>query len=774
MPMTMPVEAFERHGKGGRHKFNPISIVSYSSLLGSNAFHASSVARLHLDLGSLAASTDFASECFAAAFRQRFASLPYLVSKPERTEFFCDRLAAKVDPPSLSEVVLEAIVAVENAASAIMHRLDRVAYAAVVAAGEDGAGSELIWSSPAPALARRCAEAAISGLNEDLRRELASTAQPTRGGHDQEYARRMHEIERIARSRRLTTTVWVIREAAKARGIPCTYIGRSYLRLDQGKYQTYFRGSITGRTSHTASHISLDKRLAGRILRLHRLPAPRQVRVANASDALKAVATFGFPVAVKPERSNGGSGVSIVQSPDELERAFDLAKAVAQLVAVEEFVAGASYRLLVIAGRLVAALRIAVPEITGDGERDIAALIEDLNRDPLRDGFRHIPVEQNDVLTRHLERSGLRMSSVLEAGRTIAIGDVPNISRGGYAIDVTDEVHPYNAETAVRAARAIGLDVAGLDFVTPDISRSYKDVGGAIIEINSRPSLGMHFWPRYGKSRDVGGAVLDLMFPEGSRAALASAAIIGDRRTAVVARDVDALLRDAGRAVGLAIKGRAFVDGVRRDLKRRSATRSLRALVLAPEVDTMVWTMSPAAILEGGLIADRVEVAALVAPSPETDMRLYEQALEIVLRAGPSSAVINDDNPFADRVAQVVGSDRVTLISRGGLTRQVKRHLRSGGHAVIARWVEGQRLLELYDGEQLVASLPATGTPLAVAGAANDHVAAAGSTGPRSQRVETRLFALALAMALGQSIDQLVTSLARSPLLTVRRCARSR
>jgi cyanophycin synthetase len=659
--------------------------------------------------------------------------------------------------PSLPEILLEAIVAVENAVAARMHRLDLVEHASVALTDKL---VELRWSSQSPALSKRIAAAAIAGVNEILRGTPSRPAIPTAGSFQALFS----DLEKTAISRRLTTTVSVIREAAKARGIPVAYIGGSYLRLGQGKYQSYFRGSVTSKTSHAASQMSIDKRLATKALRLQRLPVPRHVKVTSLEAAIAASAEIGFPLVLKPMKGHGGAGVSVVRTPSEMAASYRLAAKAGSGVLLEQFIEGKAFRLLVIQNKVVAALRIEPPAVTGDGIHTIGELVRELNRDPFRDGFRLIQLELDDALARHLKKSGASFDTILKPGKTLALRNVANVSQGGYAVDVTDEVHPDNADVAVRAASVIGLDVAGIDFLTPDIGRSYKKAGGAIIEVNGRPGLGMHFWPREGKQRDVGGAIVDLMYPPGTRASMDTAMVIGTRRTAVIARDLDALLRDMGRSVGLSIRGRVFAGGNRRELEGRKPVGALRILLREPDADCLVTTAAPAGIVSRGLLVRNADVIAVTAPEKDADLAELRQALDVAVAASPSRFVIGVDHPLAGYIVERLGVAGVTLVSRLGLSRAIRNHLKQGGNAVVARWIGGRRHIEIHEHGQLVASLPVTGEPQAEKGPARDHSTAVNSTGPRSQQVEPRLFAVAMGLALGQSKDAMTKALARAPL----------
>lgn len=737
-----------------------LSTVSRSVLRGCNSYFDKTVILEQIDLGSFAGQAGARDrEKFADRFAELFLTLPTLIDPPKRTQEFCRLLAAS--DCKVANVLLEAIVAVEQAAAAVMHRLDSVEFAELYEAGEDG-HVVACWATKSPKLSTQCAEIAIAGVNVLLREELGLETGQARGRYDS----LLEDLVATARSRRLTTTVCVIREAAKKRNIDCAYLGTSYLRLGQGKHQLYFRASLTGKTSHTASQLSINKRLATRTLRAQRLPVPRQLHGKDAETVQRAADTIGYPVIIKPLKGYGGHGVAMAKGPEDVAGAYDYASAGDRPVVVEEFIEGDYVRLLVIGNEFVAALRVSPPEVTGDGHRSIRDLVNELNDDPFRDGFRLIKVELDERLAEYLGDHDLDFDSVLPCGETIALREIANVSQGGYSIDITDDVHPDYADAAVRAAQAIRLDVAGIDFITRDINRSYRDVGGAIIEVNSRPGLGMHAFPRFGQSRDIGEAILNGIYPPGDCGSVSATVIVGQHRTAVVARDLDEILRLSNRSVGLAIRNKAYVNGARCDLGSRKHIRAIRSLVRDPSIDTLISTQAPAGIIRRGLQLDRVGIAAVRAPAPDADLEVYREALAVLMKATPDRIVCGVRNDLAMQAFQGLERKQITLVTRSGFTRRIRKHLALGGHAVIAVWAEGRRHIEIYEGETLVASIPAIPKPTLNSAEAELTPANTVDTGHRSHRIDTRLYAIAMALGSGVSVEQIRESLHSLPIIT--------
>src|SRR5690606_15552749 len=201
-----------------------------------------------------------------------------------------------------------------------------------------------------------------------------------------------------------------------------------------------------------------------------------------------------------------------------------------------------------------------------DGTHTVAELVERTNQDPRR-GIGHEKVltrlELDGQAERLLAARGWTTDTVPAAGEKVHLRSTGNLSTGGTATDVTDVVHPDNVEMAVRAVQAIGLDVGGVDFLTTDITASYKESGGAICEVNAAPGFRMHSSPSEGRPRDVAGPVIDMLFPPGTPATIPVAAITGTNGKTTTARMVAHIQKLAGRTVGLTTTDGVYINGQR-------------------------------------------------------------------------------------------------------------------------------------------------------------------------------------------------------------------
>jgi cyanophycin synthetase len=298
------------------------------------------------------------------------------------------------------------------------------------------------------------------------------------------------------------------------------------VQLGQGVYQQRIRATMTSKTGSLAVDVAGDKEQTNRLLAAAGLPVPKAVSVRAPEDALAAAGRIGFPVVVKPLDGNHGRGVQLdLRAEEEVAAAFPAAQAEARRgwVVVESFVHGNDYRVLVIGGKMVAVAERVPAHVTGDGTRTVAQLVEETNADPRR-GVGHEKVltriRVDDAAVELVRAQGFELDDVPPKGTTVKLTLTGNMSTGGISIDRTDEAHPDNVEIAEEAARVVGLDIAGIDFIAPDIAEPVRETGGAIVEVNGQLRRQRRGYMSLGRHSSVGTSV---RIPAGERSARASA-----------------------------------------------------------------------------------------------------------------------------------------------------------------------------------------------------------------------------------------------------------
>ena len=315
-------------------------------------------------------------------------------------------------------------------------------------------------------------------------------------------------INRIAEQERATIGIASLIHAAAERGLPCERVnGRKRLLLGKGSSAVTINGTSTPATTRTAKLIVRNKFRTARMLRVAGLPAPRQMCVHTWDELRAALRKVRFPVVVKPLNSNNGNGVTVLPSSEtEMRRAFSLAQSFSRTVLVEEWIRGADYRFLVANGQVLAVAKRIPGHVVGDGQSSITTLVDELNRDPLRGrGHKNILTRLviDEEAVRILAGMGRSPASVPGMGEIVYLRHIGNLSAGGIAVDVSEMVHPWNIAMALHATALTGLDVAGVDFLSPDITQPASEVGGGICEINSGPGLRLHLAPSHGTPRNV-------------------------------------------------------------------------------------------------------------------------------------------------------------------------------------------------------------------------------------------------------------------------------
>ena len=504
-------------------------------------------------------------------------------------------------------------------------------------------------------------------------------------------------------------------EAARRRGIPSIRLNeRSLVQFGYGKYQKRIQATVTSETRHIAVDVAQDKELTRQLLEDVGLPVPRQQVVETEEAAVEAALDLGFPVVTKPLDASHGRGVSLnLNTVDEVRAGFHAAALHRDEIIVETFLEGKDHRILVVNGEVIAVAERVPGHVVGDGVNSIRELVETVNRDPRR-GVGHEKVLTRIEIDRQAERlmrqAGMTLDSVLPAGQVLYLRSTGNLSTGGTAIDRTDDTHYDNLEIARLAAKVIGLDVAGIDLITPDISRSVRDVGGGIVEVNAAPGFRMHVAPSEGQPRDVASPVIDMLFPAGTPSRIPIAAITGTNGKTTTARMTAHILKMAGKRVGLTTTDGIYINGERYLKGDMTGPWSARMVLKDPTVEVAVLETARGGILREGLGYDRSDVGCVLNISADhlglrgvetlEDLATVKQLVVEVVRDDGWS-VLNADDPLVASMREEAAG-RIVYFTMNPRNELVREHIAQGGRAVVLEeGVNGQRIT-LYDGERYI------------------------------------------------------------------------
>ena len=497
--------------------------------------------------------------------------------------------------------------------------------------------------------------------------------------------------------------------AAESRDIPWIRLNRySLIQFGQGRLQKRVQATITGETPHIAVEIASDKDEANAILEDLGLPVPRQSLVYDAADAVRAAEKIGFPVVVKPLNANHGRGVSIgLESAAEVERAFEQARQHSRGVLVERFIRGLDHRILVVDGQVVAVSQRVPGHVRGNGRLSIQELVDVANEDPRR-GVGHEKVltrlELDYQARRLLEQKGMTESSIPAEDEVVYLRSTGNLSTGGTAVDLTDVIHPDNRDMAVRAALAIGLDVCGVDFITEDITRSYKEAGGAICEVNAAPGFRMHTSPSEGRPRDVAGPVIDMLFPPNTPSRVPVLSVTGTNGKTTTARMLAHIYKLAGRIVGLTTTDGVYIDGQRTVEGDMTGPVAASMVMRDPTVDVAVLETARGGLLRAGMGVERCDVGAcLNVRADHLGLRGVETLEQlaavkrIVIEATTGTAVLNADDPLCLKMAAYTQANYVCYVTMNPEHALVREHIRAGGRAVALEAGINGHMISIYD-----------------------------------------------------------------------------
>lgn len=485
-------------------------------------------------------------------------------------------------------------------------------------------------------------------------------------------------------------------EAAKRRDIPCTRLGvNSLVMLGQGANQKIIQATMASTTSGVAADLVSDKEATKRMLEESYIPVPNGKLVWQESDLQEAIDDIGFPSVIKPVDGNHGRGVTTnIKTHEEAANAFKTAQAISEDVIIEKFIEGEDYRFLVINYKVEAVAKRTPAMIIGDGKSTIEELINMVNSEPDR-GDEHekilTKIKIDGALHTVLKKRKVSLQHVLRFGEAFYLKETANLSTGGTATDVTDITHPANIFLAERIARLLNLDICGIDILTHDVTVPITNENGAVIEVNSGPGFRMHLSPTSGKARNVGDAVINMLYPPGSSSRIPLVAVTGTNGKTTTTRLIAHMAKQAGHTVGFTTTDGIYIKDQTIHEADCSGPLSAKVILRDPIVDYAVLECARGGILRSGLGFDKCNISITTNITEDhiglDDINSLEGLVNVKSVVAKSTmddgfAILNADDDNVYNIKNSL-SCNIALFSMHANSPRIIEHCSKGGWAAI-------------------------------------------------------------------------------------------
>ncbi|MEQ8258593.1 MAG: cyanophycin synthetase [Roseovarius confluentis] len=526
--------------------------------------------------------------------------------------------------------------------------------------------------------------------------EAVEIVQALYDGKDVDLEPVIDRLKEVRDANALGPSTGSIVNAAKARNIPWYNLteGTSYTQLGHGVKQRKFQATVTDASGIIGHSIADDKEWTKQVLDDAGVAVPKGYICYSWDEIKDAADWIGWPVVTKPLSGNHGRGVTTdITNEEELKSGYEAALARCRddygAVIVESYIKGEDHRILVVGGKMIAAARRRPAHVEGDGKSTIQQLIDKENEDPRR-GVGHenllTQIIVDEQTMRLLEQAELTLDSVPAKGDIVYLKSTANISTGGTATDLTDEVHPEIKFAMERIGRIVGLDIIGIDMLAETLSKPLDQQSAGVVEVNAGPGFRMHMAPTHGTPRPVGEAVVDMLFPDPTDdGRIPITAITGTNGKTTTTRLITHILRQAGNSVGMGCTGTIEIDNhviLRGDY---SGPAAAHAVLREPTVEHAVLEVARGGIMRRGLGFDECDVGVLLNIASdhlgERDIHTLEElarcktvVVDAVKKIG-GFCVLNADDPLVMEQGTYWARGEIIYFTMDPENPDLKQHL---------------------------------------------------------------------------------------------------
>ncbi|MFM6984394.1 MAG: cyanophycin synthetase [Chitinophagaceae bacterium] len=506
----------------------------------------------------------------------------------------------------------------------------------------------------------------------------------------------IQRLREIREEERLGPSTGSLVEEAIKRNIPFIRLnGRSLVQLGYGINQRRIQATVASTTSSIAVEIACDKEDTKLLLESAEIPVPKGKICYDLEDLELAASRIGYPLVTKPINGNHGKGATTnITNWEDLKIGFDAAKHYSRSVIVEKFITGYDHRVLVVNYKFVAAAKRTPACVIGDGKHNIQELIDIVNSDPRR-GYGHekvlTAIKVDHFTQQILDDKGFTLETVLPKDYELLLKPTANISTGGTAEDITDHVHPSNIFMCERIARIIGLDICGIDIMSPDLSVPISEIGGAVLEVNAAPGFRMHLEPTVGIARNVAEPVIDMLYPTGTSARIPIIAVSGTNGKTTTTRLMAHICKQVGHKVGYTTTDGVYIQNEM--MMRGDCTGPISAefVLKDPTVDFAVLECARGGILRAGLGFHNCDIAIITniaadhlglqgIDTLEQLARVKAVVAESVFPEG--FAILNADDDLVYKMRENI-TCKLALFSMDETNQRIIDHCKTGGIAAV-------------------------------------------------------------------------------------------